>query len=300
MNPSLAEQLSAVMAYRNAPDHPPESVQSNWTVVPANDNKAQVAEVDYSFERHLRMTPSVQEIMRQVELGPVERNDVGQIIGIGKLRFSDGTQHERAYTLGPDGDVIRYQRRAESGAMLHTREQVEAMLGGRGYSDADLHNSNAYYADVLGTQPARYIKRTKRRNGPSMTAEQSRANLAQAIANTEVMPPITKCAPGLPCGTERVGDCFVGYLKPATGKTGSVAWEDFGQTIENAKVWRRVRQALRSGDKAALDAAMTAQSLEDVGVAVGQSLEYARRKGGKRALLAANDNLSAAINKHVA
>lgn len=299
MNPSLAEQLAAVMAYRNAPDHEPEPVQSNWTVIAANDNAEPEEVVDFRFERNLLVTPSVQEIMRQVRLGPVVRNDAGQIIAIGRLQFSDGTQTERAYTHGPDGDLIRYDRRMEAGAMLHTVERPHTAAGGRGVTDGDVARSNAFYADLLGTPPARFIKRTKRRNGPSMTAAESRANLDRAIANTKVMPPVTKYPPGLPCGAQQVGDSFVGYLKQPTGSTGSVAWQDIAWTIENAKVWREVRRALKSKDTAVLDAAMRAQNFEDVGVAAGQAPSYARhRGGGRRALIAANDNLTVAINRY--
>lgn len=309
---NLADQLSALLAYHKATDHEPEPVQSNWSVVPANDNAAQVAEAEFGFERHLRITPSVKEIMRQVKHGAVVRGDIaeplgnttkaskGPIVEIGRLRFSDGTQTERTYATGPDGDLVQYRRTMEVGAMLHTREQVESMLGGRGFSDADLENSNAYYANLLGTQPARYIKRTKRRHGPSLSAKQSRANLDAAIANTPNMPTVIKLPPGLPCGTEKIGDCFVGYLKPASGNTGAIAWQDIGQTIENAKVWRNLRKSLKSKDLVAIDAAMTAKNIEEVGVAVGQKKEYARRKGGKRAIMAANDNLAAAIKKYVA
>lgn len=300
MNPSLAEQLTAVLAYRNAPDHDPEPVQSNWTVVAANDNAAPEEIVDFRFERNLLVTPSVQEIMRQVKAGPVERNSEGQIVAIGRLRFSDGKQTERAYTTGPDGDLIRYDRRMEAGAMLHTVEKSHDQSGGRGFTDVDLDNSNAFYASLLDTPKARYVRRTKRRNGPSMTQAESRANLDAAISNTKVMPEIKRYPAGLPCGSERVGDSFVGYLKQPTGSTGSVAWQDIAWTIENAKVWKNVRRALKSKDLAALDAAMLAQNFEDVGVAVGQRNEYARRKGGRGALIAANDNLAAAIKKYVA
>ena len=299
MNPSLAEQLSPLLAYRNAPDHPPEPLQSNWSVTPANDNASHVAQMDFKFERELRMTPSVQEIMRQVDLGPVEKNEDGQVVAIGKLKFSDGTQTERAFATGPDGELVQYRRTMEVGAMLNTREQVESMLGGRGFNDVDLDNSNKFYADLFDTPPARFIKRGKRRSGPSLTAAQSRVMLAEAIANTPNMPAVTICPPGLPCGHEKVGDSFIGYLKPPNGKSGSIAWQDIGQTIENAKIWRKVRAALKTKDLKVIDAAMIAQTLEDVGVAAGQAPNYAKyRGGGKRALIAANDNLMAAINRH--
>jgi hypothetical protein len=313
MTSKLAEQLTALMSYRNAPDHEPEPLQSNWTTTPANDNADPEEVADFGVERNLLVTPSVVEIMRQVRLGPVERGAVapvrkglppasqGPIVGVGRLRFSDGTQTEKAYTVGPDGDMIQYDRQMETGAMLYTVEKPHTAAGGRGYSEADLARSNAFHADVLNTAAARYVRRTKRRNGPSLTPAQSRALIDEAIANTPVMPPVKRYAAGLPCGSERVGDSFVAFQKVPSGESGSVAWEDVAWTIENAKVWRNVRKALRSRDVAVLDAAMRAQNFEEVGVAAGQSPLYAnKRGGGRRALLAANENLTAAIRKFAA
>ena len=85
----------------------------------------------------------------------------------------------------------------------------------------------------------------------------------------------------------------------ANGESGSIQWQDVSITIENAAVWKAVLKALDDKDVAALDAAMSAQTLADVGEATGQAAEYARRKGGRRALIAANDNLAAAIKKYV-
>lgn len=299
---SLAEQLSAVMAYRNRPEHA-EPVQSNWTTVPANDNFSPEEVADFGYERNLLITPSVQEIMRQVKHGPVGRNALGQVVSIGRLEFSDGTKTEKAYRRAMDGQIVEYDRLMPVGAMLRTNERLQGQAGGAGYTDSERHWSNSFFEDALGSAPARHIKGRKRDRLPgdkNYTAAESRAILAEAIANTAKMPPITHCPPGLPCGGPRVSESFVGMQKAKKGEGGSIAWEDVAHRVENVRLWRRVRKALREKDRKALDAAMTARSLADIGEAVGQEHEYARRKGGKRALLAANDNLAAAIKKFVA
>lgn len=304
---------AALRAYRSRPEEIVEPLQSNWTVVAANDNADPEEVADYKFERHLRMTPSVQEIMRHVAAGPVVYGHVeldvdgrpvtkhAPIVSIGKLHFSDGTQTEKAHMRGPDGDTIQFDRPMPVGAMLRTREKAEGPAGGKGFTDVDRENSKKFYAGTFGTELPRFIKRTTRRNGPSMTAEQSRANLQAAIANTPVMPPVTKYPTALPCGSDVVADNFLGFKKVCTGQSGSIAWQDIGQTIENAKVWKNLLKALKAEDVKVLDAAMAAQTYEDIGVSIGQSPSYAKKKGGgRRALIAANDNLADAIKKYVA
>lgn len=307
---ALGEQLAALMAYRNRPPEEPEPLQSNWSTTPSTVIADPEEIVDYGFERHLRMTPSVQEIMRQVAAGPVARGAVplddkgepeskqGPIVGIGKLKFSDGKQTEKAHMRGPDGDTIQYDRIMPVGAMLNTREKAEGPAGGKGYNDADLHNSDVFYASMLGTEMPRFIKRGDRRNGPSMSAEQSRENLAKAIANTPVLPPVKVFPKGLPCGSDRVADSFVSFKKTSSGQAGSIAWEDIGQTIENAKVWKNLRKALKSDDVAVLDAAMQAQTYGDLDFTNAATHRQTAVRRGKRFLVAANDNLAAAIKKH--
>src|SRR5690606_6031101 len=108
------------------------------------------------------------------------------------------------------------------------------------------------------TEPARHIKGRKRRREPGdkdLTAAESRTLIAEAVANTDVMPPIKYYPPGLPCGGTRVSESFVGMQKGRKGETGSVAWEDVAHRVENVRVWRRLRKALREKDRKALDAA---------------------------------------------
>lgn len=301
---SLAEQLSAVLAYRNRPEHA-EPIQSNWSTVPANDNFDPEEVADFGYERNLLITPSVQEIMRQVKHGEVVRCGTGKnspITAIGRLQFSDGEQTEKAYQRDASGQIVEYDRKMPVGAMLHTAERLQGQAGGKGYTDRDRDDSNDFFADALDTAPARHIKGHKRVREPedrNYTATESRDLIAAAIANTPRMPPVTYCPPGLPCGGERVSDSFVGMQKGKKGESGSIAWEDIAHRVENVRIWRRVRKALREKDRKALDAAMTARTLADIGEAVGQSPMYADKKGGgRRALLAANDNLAAAIKKY--
>lgn len=287
---------SAMLAYRSRPEGPIEPIQTNWTVVPTNDNADPAEVADVSFERNLLVTPSVQEIMRQVKDNKPERNAKGQIVRIGKLRFSDGAQTERAHTIGPDGTVIEMDARMPVGAMLGTIEKAKQQAGGKGYTQAQLAHSNGYFADVFGVDQPRYITRIKRKNGPSITADEARIELAKAIANTEHMPPIKKCPPALPCGAPRVADSFLGMQKGKKGESGAIAWEDIATHKVNREIWEETLSQLSKRDIATLDKAMEAATYEEVGVADGQAASYAKYNGGgKRRLIAANDNLSQAL-----
>lgn len=293
---SLAEQLKALLAYRNRPEGDPEPIKTNWTTIATNDNADPEETEDFSFERNLLVTPSVQEIARQFRTKDIERNEHGQIVRIGKLRFSDGTQTEKAYTTGPDGNIIQMDARMPVGAMLGTAEKVKEQSGGKGYTQAQLEQSNLFFAAVLGTIEPRYVKRTKRRNGPSLNAEQSRIELAKAIANTDAMPSVKRYKPGLPCGGQRVADSFLGMQKGKKGESGAIAWEDVATHKVNREIWEETLAQLSERDIATLDKAMEAKTYEEVGVADGQAVNYAKYNGGgKRRLIAANDNLAQAL-----
>lgn len=293
---SLADQLKALLAYRNRPEGEPEPIKTNWTTTVANDNVDPEEVEDYSFERNLLVTPSTQEIMRQVRAGDIARNDAGQIVRIGKLRFSDGTQTERAYTLGPDGDVIQMDVRMPAGAMLGATERAKEQSGGKGYTQAQLEQSNMFFAAMLGTIEPRYIKRTKRRNGPSLNAEQSRIELAKAIANTDVMPIVKRYKAGLPCGGQRVADSFLGMQKGKKGESGAIAWEDIATHKVNREIWDETIAALSTEDTETLNTAMKGRTLREIGEAHGFVGKRAERMG-KKILRAANDNLAAALKK---
>lgn len=293
---SLAEQLKALLAYRNRPEGEPEPIKTNWTTIAADDNADPEETEDFSFERNLLVTPSVQEIAKQVRTGDIERNEHGQIVRIGKLRFSDGTQTEKAFTTGPDGNIIKMDARMPVGAMLGTTEKVKEQSGGKGYTTAQLEQSNLFFATMLGTIEPRYVKRTKRRNGPSLNAEQSRIELAKAIANTDVMPLVKRYKTGLPCGGQRVADSFLGMQKGKKGESGAIAWEDIATHKVNREIWDETIAALSTEDTETLNTAMKGKTLREIGEAHGFVGKRAERMG-KKILRAANDNLAAALKK---
>lgn len=289
---SLSEQLAALMAYRNRPEGPVEPIGSNWTVVPANDDISVKA---LSHERDIRMTPSVDEIMRQVATGDVEKNAKGQTIRIGNLHFSDGTQTEKAFKRTGGRSVAEVNVVMPVGAMLGCREQAERASGGKGHDGAYRRRSNEYFADSLGVDVPSKAKGKARQNGPGYSRDEMQAMLAEAIANTKSMPAVKRYPAGLPATRELVSEHFNGMKVSATGQAGGAAWEDISGAIVQREIWDAALAEMRGEDVAVLDAAMAADKLSDLG---GEAPERtAIRRGGKR-LMAANDNLSAALRKN--
>lgn len=284
-----------MLAYRNRPEGEPEPIKTNWTTVSANDNASPEDVVDLRYDRRLECVPSIKAIADEMHKEPVVVR--GHTVAIGKLRFSDGTQTEKAYTRGPEGAVIQYDAILPAGAMLGTKENADAKAGGSENQNS-VRVSNAYFADVLGTTRHRYKsgKRDKKR-GKSYSAAESQAMLDAAIANTENMPPVKVYPPGLPCGSSSVRDSFVGMRKGKTGSGGAIAWEDIASSMVHREIWEDTLMALKADDKRTLDSALTAGTLSDISPG---GTKRGSRKRGKRYLLAANDNLAEAIRKYSA
>lgn len=293
---SLAEQLAAVRRFATEPDHQPEPLQTNWSVVPANDNNPDEIE-DLKHDRKRLVTPSVAEIMKNVATGEVERNEAGQVVRIGRLRFSDGTQTEKAYRLTIDGGVEEYAARMPAGAMLGSRDKVDVALGGDD-NPQEVTDSNQYFADMLDTKKARYLT-GKKHKGPRvrMTADEGRAELAKAYANTDMSKvTFTRCPDGLPCGSARIADSFLGMQKTTCAGGGSMMWQDIVTAMADRKEWFDAVDELKDEDRATLEAARTARNMADIGLKAGHQGKQAERQG-KRRLMAANDNLMAALRK---
>ncbi|NKJ03121.1 hypothetical protein [Rhizobium sp. SG741] len=294
---TLAEQLEALRLYASTPDHDPEPLQTTWTTVAANDNNPEDTE-GMTVERRWRMKPSIEEIMRHVEEGDVERNSAGQIIRIGRLRFSDGTQTERGHKLTIDGKVVAAQIRMPVGALLGTKDAAESQLGAE-EDGQHVTASNHYFADLMKTLPHRYRAGGKRRQGRNYTRAEAITMLEEAKANTDMSKvTVTRYPDGLPCASQKMADVFPGMVKTQRGESGSLAWQDIVTAKADRHAWAASVASLSAKDKETLDTAVGANSFEDVGIAVGQRREYARRKGGRRALIAANDNLMAAIEAY--
>lgn len=289
---SKIKNLAGLAAWRSRPEGDIEPIKTNWTVTPSNDNAAPEETSAMDVERSWRMTPSVDEIMRQVASGPEVRNEAGQIIGIGKLRFSDGNQKERAYTRGPEGKIIMFDAPMPAGAMLNTRDNAEASLGGTGFTQEQIVRSNIDLATILGVDyPVHRRFKRKERAEPIMTQAEQLALLDEARASG-TMPPVTVCSPGIASGSPRPLDGYVGMKKGRKGESGSIAWEDVASAKAGREIWDAALAAMNADDRKALDAASEARTLADI--SPGGHPRAARRRG-KRQLLAANDNLMAAI-----
>jgi len=288
---SLSEQLQALMAYRTRPEGDYEPLQTNWTVTPDNNNADPAEVADMRFERDWRQTPSVQEIMKQVATSDVERNEQGQIIRIGRLKFSDGNNTERGYMLGIDGVVIETDIRMPVGAMLGMRDKPERTSGGE-VNPQEVKASNQYFEDMLGTSPHRYKSSGKRRNGQNYTAEQSAKILAEAYVNTDMSKvTYTRYPKGLPCGSQNVADSFLGMRKTTCAGGGSQSWEDISTALIDRDIWAGTVASLSERDVAVLESAMEAKNLTDIHGAKGGHKRN-EEKRGKRSLKAANDNLA--------
>lgn len=284
---SLQEGLKA---YRNRPEGDIVPVQTNWSTITANDNDPEDLADKYA-ERRWRIHPSMDDIEASIDSGIVERNEAGQIVRIGTLEFSDGTQTEKAYHYGPEGKLIQYDAVMPVGAMMHTTDAQERMLGG----DDDNGGSNTYFRQTLGVgNKAQSVvtKREKPEERTNYSTEAAKAMLAEAYANTPTLPVVTYGAPALPWRPTRLNDMFVGMKKGKKGETGSVSWQDISSSMVAHETWRQVDVTLSDEDKATLEAAGTARTFGDI--APGGKRAAATRRGKRRAM-AANDNLMAAI-----
>lgn len=301
---SIAEQLKALLAWRNRPagiaeDEQPDEIlplRTNFTTVVANDNNPEDTE-DMGVERRIQILPTIAGIMRQVKDGETERNDKGQIIGIGKLRFSDGTQTERAYKLTIDGGAEVYQARVPTGGMLGTSEASTRMLGGDEDPSA-VTSSNHYYADMFDVKAPAHRSNSKRTKGKSFTATESREELAKAYANTDMSKvTYTRYPSALPAAGSKIGDNFLGMKKGKTGESGSMSWTDISTALVEREIWSASIAYLPKGDLEALDKAMNAKNFKGLGMSLGYGAEYSRRKGGRKAIMSANDNLANALKE---
>ena len=309
---SLAEQLDTLRSYVLAKDHDPEPIKTNWTVVAANDNDPEEVS-DLKHDRKRLVTPSVAEIMRNVKTGEIERSEAttemstydgiehkthivnGPIIRIGRIRFSDGTQTEKAFRFTIDGKLEGYSARMPTGAMLRCRDKVDVALGGD-ENPQEVSDSNEYFAVMLGTRKPRYIT-GRRHKGEriKINHDEAKAELAKAYANTDMSKvTFTKCPDGLPCGSVKIADSFLGMQKTTCAGGGSVMWQDIVSQREERQEWLSAVGKMADEHFKILTLAVKSSSLKQIGEARGFKGQYAI-EAGKRLLVAANDNLADAL-----
>lgn len=304
---SLAEQLAAIRRAVTEPDHLPEPLQTNWSTTVENDNNPEDIE-GLKVDRLWDISPSTGEIMRQVLNSDEVKNERGQTVRWGSLRFSDGTQTEQGFKVTVYGEVVAHQFVVPPGGMLGTTDKERVQRGGDENPEDATSTRNYFSGKETDFRPAglfkalrsKPVKRAKRkdRTGPKTKAEE-RQWLADAIAGTKVMPVVKKIEDGFPASPANLAHLFPGMVKVCTGSSGSQAWSDIATLREDRKEWFVWVDGLGTKDRAVIEAAKTAKTFADVGEAAGQSRQYADKKnGGRRALIAANDNLMAAIKKY--
>lgn len=303
---SIAEQLSGLLALTQQPETV-EPAQTNWSTVAASDNNPDDL-VDLGTERRLAIRPSLVEIMRNVATEDIERGNPstfeivqgelrkvvevpGAIIRIGKLRFSDGGQHERCTMSGIDGTPVVGMARMPTGAMLGAKEVQERPLGGSGVSNGE---SNAWFCEMFDCANRQYVPSGKRRKGRVYSRDEAAAMLAKAIANTPTMPKVHHCEDGVALGSARIADNFIGMKKSPKGNGGAIAWQDLSDKIAEREMYLDAERELSEKDRAVVDRLRTAKSYAEVDP--GGSIRGAQKRG-KRMLLAANSNLMDAIKK---
>lgn len=299
---SLAEQLDALLTFATAPDHEPEPIQTNWTITPANDNNPEDV-ADLKTERLWDISPSVEEMMKQVKEGPeiygTHVDDKGKshkvVTRIGRLRFSDGTQTEQAMKVTIDGKVVTFQDRMPTGAMLGTVDKERAQRGGD-ENPQELTDSNDYFAEMLKTRKGRYITATRKRQPrQNISREEAKRILAEAYAEAgDVSKLITRYPDGLPCGSQKVADSFLGMRKTTCAGGGSMAWQDVVSETEQRRSWHEAVGYMADDHFDVLTQASKARNLKEIGQARGFKGQYAI-EAGRRLLIAANDNFAEAL-----
>lgn len=220
------------------------------------------------------------------------------ITRIGRLRFSDGTQKERADKLSM-GQVVSASVEMPVGAMLGCREKATRDKGAV-QDPVELACTFDFFGGkndppgLFDAQSAGRVKKKPRsqRTGPK-TKEEARKWLADAVANTPVMPAVNKCPDGFPAGPKNLAHLFPGLVKVATGSSGSQAWEGIASEFEDRNELHRVLQKMKEEHVEILTRVSNAKSLQELGEIRGYSGKYAI-EAGRRLLIAANDNFLAA------
>ncbi|RVH74266.1 hypothetical protein CN203_23575 [Sinorhizobium meliloti] len=310
------------------PAEPTPQISSSWRLTPANDNKQ--PEDGFQNERSVEIIPSEQELensfakvtlryrqepmmfafgrhrqqraSREIHAIPVDGdfeygthvdedgNQHKVITRIGKLRFSDGTQTERGHKLVLE-KVVEAQIDMPVGAMLGGRERSTRDKGG----EEDCSGSNAHYRWMVDGRTATPPKlRPKKQEREKTTKAEDRQALADAYANTPVMPDIKRYPDGFPASPTNLRQLFIGGRKGKNGESGSQAWQDIYTEKENREKFQRGLDAMQDSHVRVLTEAVSAKSLAELGETRGYKGRHAM-DAGRRLLRAANDNFLKAM-----
>jgi hypothetical protein len=309
------------------PAEDPAPIRTNWNLVPANDNEP--LDDGFGSERGVEYEPSLDMVEREIgkvtmdyraepsilsnadnddrlaarEVHGLPHGDAVEygwhvddkgrrhktIIRIGRLKFSDGKQTERGHKLVMD-QVVEADIRMPVGAMLGEREKSSRDKGG----EVDTTGSNSHYRWMVKAKGAQRPKKAQKKPRVEITKEKARQMLADAYANTPVLPEVKRREPGLPYGPTNLRQLFIGGRKGKNGESGSQAWQDIYTEKENRDTFSRALDAMQDEHVRVLTEAVGAKSLGQLGEVRGFKGRHAIA-AGRRLLIAANDNFEEAM-----
>lgn len=288
----LRKMARHLLDYRDRPEGDVPDVATNWPTTADNDNVNPEDKAGLHVERRLSIRPTVIEIMREVETGDTTLNGAGQVVAIGALRFSDGTQSEKAYCYGPDGKLIMYDATMPTGSMLGTSDKQERALGGEATTDG-----NAFFNAFFTAKAPKVAARKEPAADQKIGREQAVVVLADAKANTTTMPTVTQCPTGWPWKPRKLRELFIGMQKGKGGSSGSIGWQDVSTSMYQRDMWAETISEMEPAHVNTIDRSLTAKSFADL---ADSGNMRTRTRNGQAQFIAANDNLADAYKKAAA
>lgn len=315
----LSADLAALLQWRALSRPAPETLKTNWNVIPANDNKPEVDSYD-GFEgdapdppriecvHQIRPTPEeidravkkvkCREVRGQLEAvsGDIEKRD-GLVVRLGRLEFGTlPTKNKGSKTEpGNNRQLIRYGGRWVVDKFGHAK--------GPDIDEDEEQQKRERLADWLGCEPGQNkvatpeMRKAARERAarcrdlpnPPLPSTSMSLNEARAFAG---LPPVdVDERPALPTATSDIGDIFESWMcRPKNTKSGAVPQEEERLDRET------VAAQLAPADVAILDAAMKARNFREIGCMNGSEGKTAERHG-KAELVAATARLATIFEK---
>lgn len=313
---ALSEDLAVILKWRALSQPPAESLRTNWSIVPSNDNHPEeehneepappILECQHEIRpREAELIKAVKDVVFEpARLGLIDRLPVagdietsgGKIIRLGALRFgtlptqADGT----ATKPGNDRHIIAWRGKRPVDRFARAK--------GGDLDEAEEHERRERLAIWLGCDPGEFIPRARAsRAAACARAERVRGkplpplpptsmSLNEARAFAGLPPTEGELKPALPTGAMSVGDIFSSWVvSPKKANSGAMV-SDNDSDLERGTIASK----LLPTDVLVLDAALWAKNMSDIGNVIGFQGKVAERKG-KQALQAACKRLTAIL-----
>lgn len=207
--------------------------------------------------------------------------DMPRVVRLGGLKFfryPANYRHDRR-DPGLDGSLFQF-RKPEHSAWQRAQDKYRETKSTVKVAPP----RNDIWSAMFEDAPVRWVKPGKRRVREfDFTAEESRANLAIAVDNTDAMPEVVKLPVGMPCGSRRVSDSFIGCKPKFSSKGGGApSFEDMADRAVSLEDARAAAVFIGPDNALALDTAMTAANMTEIGHAFGKTGKHAERFGKQK------------------